>query len=182
MEHVLEGPDFFRRNLDLREVRAAISGWQPAERLQRIDRSTLRIRQPRAGRESKLRRWARRLTLQGFLLPAWLLKDRTTLQTKSFHGSASAVFRYRKVLYEHPQLDLAYLAEHDRSTFFAERRRFHAVRRQLLDRLPELESRYRSGFDAMTTQAFWRDLYNLPARAPALTPDRAAAALLQARA
>lgn len=159
MEHVARGPDFFRDNLDLQAVRAEIRGWGDGETPGRIDRAALAPRPARRHREAVGRRWLRALTLQGFLLPRWLLRDRVTLQPKSFHGRASGVFRYRRVLYEDPVTGDGFLAEFDRPRFFAELRRFLAAWSRLFARLPALRAAYAQGAEAMSTEAFWRGVY-----------------------
>ncbi|WP_119155606.1 glycosyltransferase [Caldimonas tepidiphila] len=170
MQHLMEGPDFFRRNLDLAAVRAEIGGWTPSEKPQPVDRDGMRLRTRNKRHESGLRRLMRILTLQGFLLPRFLLLDRTMLQPKGFHGCARSVFRFRRVLYEHGPTGQGYVVEHDRRLFFAELRRFLGTLGSLLRRLPELHAAHREGFDALASEDFWRTLYDRPVPAMPATP------------
>ncbi|MDB5820413.1 MAG: glycosyltransferase family 2 protein [Rhizobacter sp.] len=170
MRHVLEGPDFFRRNLDMQAIRAEIGGLRPTEKLVPIERASMPLRGDRRGRESRSRRWLRALTLQGFLLPGWLLYDRTTVQEKAFHGRASAVFRYRRVLYEHSSTGTGFLAEYDRPRFFQEVRVFIATFARLLWRLSELASEYARDTRTMGSEPFWRDVYAEELAPPAARP------------
>jgi len=178
MRHVLTGPAFFRGNLDLQDVRNEIGAWTPSEKMQPLEADGLPVRGPRRKPEAKLRRLARLLTLQGFLLPDALLMNRTTVQEKAFHGSASAVFRYRRVLYRHAPSGTGYLAVHDRARFFDALGRFIPALGRLLLRLPRLRRDYRTGFAEMTTLAFWRAVYPGTSDATAATgpaPEHAAA-------
>lgn len=160
VRHVLSGPRFFRDNLDLQSVRREIAAWQPDEKLAPIDRGALDLRGGRRnGRESALRRAGRALTLQGMLLPAFLLRDRTTVQPKGFHGSASAVFRFRSVLYVHEPSGTGFLARHDRRRFFAELGDFLRGWTRLLRRLPALRRAYAAGAEELTSAAYWRGVY-----------------------
>jgi hypothetical protein len=124
-----------------------------------IDRAGLEVKGARGRRESKARRLLRVLTLQGFLLPGWLLLDRTTLQVKGFHGMASAVFRYRRVLYEHPQSGTGFIASYDRRRFFAELARFLKAWLPLFGRLSALRKDYAAGLRDLACLDFWRGVY-----------------------
>lgn len=76
--------------------------WQLLENGARLVRLDEAYRLPRSGgRESKLRRLLRVLTLQGYLLPRSLLSSKVLVHEKSFHGRARDVFGYRRVLYRH---------------------------------------------------------------------------------
>ncbi|UUX95062.1 glycosyltransferase [Aquabacterium sp. J223] len=160
MEHLLQGPRFFQDHLDLADVRAQIGAWTPVEKLSPLqDVDALPLRGPRRRPESALRRLGRKLTLQGFLLPRALLRDRVLRLGKGYHVDEASVFRFRRVLYEHADSGTGYLLPHDKRLFFGELRRFLRALATLLRRLPALRRAHAAGFDAMTTQAFWRDLY-----------------------
>jgi hypothetical protein len=166
LRHTLEGPEFFRRHLDLDEVRQTIRGFTPNEAMLPIDRRAIATRPARRKEESVPRRWVRALTLQGFLLPGFLIKDRTTVQPKNFHGRASGVFRYRRVLYEHVASGTGFVAEYDRARFFRELAAFLGVWARLLWRLPALRREYAAGAEALTSVEFWRQVYREPPAAP----------------
>ena len=171
VRHVLLGPRFFRENLDLQHVRREIAAWQPDEKLGPIDLGSAALRGGRRdGRESALRRFARLVTLQGFLLPGFLLRDRTTVQPKHFHGRASAVFRYRSVLYVHEPSGTGFLARYDRRRFFSELRGFAREGVALLRRLPALRRAYAEGAEELTSSAFWRGVYTEDGETPVTTP------------
>ncbi len=163
LRHVLEGPGFFAANLDLQSVRREIGAWQPDEKLRPIDIAGLDLRGPRRGRESGLRKFVRVLTLQGFLLPPGLIRNRTTVQEKHFHGNASALFRYRRVLYLHAVSGQGYMAEYDRRRFFAELGAFIGTLARLAARLPALRRTYGTAAPSLGSEAFWRGVYGLGA-------------------
>lgn len=178
LRHVMQGPEFFRRNLDLADVRKEIGSWTPSEKLQAFDRKGLTLRAPPAAsrRERFLHRLARIFTLQGFLLPDALLIDRVQVQEKSFHGRAAASFRYRRVLYEHWQTGQAYLAEYDRGRFFAELRDCIGALREFRRRMPELRRAYAEAMPDLASRRFWREVYGLDVTA-AVTPETAVPAV-----
>ena len=159
MQHTLLGPQFFVDNIDMQAVRTQISSWTPSEKMLPIDRTAYALKGTRRKEEKKLRRLLRIVTLQGFVLPGWLLRDRMTVQPKHFHGRASAVFRYRKVLYEHAQSGTGFIAEFDRRRFFHELGGFLKAWMALFRQLPALRRDYAAGVQEIATQAFWRGVY-----------------------
>jgi hypothetical protein len=163
LRHVAQGPRFFRDNLDMASVRAEIGAWQPAEKLQPIDRTGLKLKPVRHRKESGLRRAWRAATLQGFLLPRAFLRKRVLVQEKSFYGRASDSFRFQRVLYEHVSSDTGYLAEYDRARFFRELRDFAVAMREFVRRLPQLEREYADEFPRLASKQFWREVYGLTA-------------------
>jgi hypothetical protein len=173
LRHVRRGPGFFREQLDLAQVRGEIAAWQPAETLRPLERHGLRLRAPRPARREPLRQLLRLLTLQGFLLPRALLKDRVQVQEKSFYGRGSAVFGVRRVLYHHPQSDLGFIAEHDRARFFSELRSLLAELAGFLRAVPALRQAYAAGKPLLCSRRFWREVHgpvtpSLQAVAPAV--------------
>lgn len=171
LRHTLVGPRFFSDNLDLDAVRREIGAWTPGEKMVPIEAAALAPRGARRPRESMLRRLARLASLQGFLLPGALIRDRTTLQDKAFHGRASAVFRYRRVLYRSASGATGFLAEFDRPRFFAELAAFLRVWSRVFRELPDLRRRYAAGAEAMTSIDYWRRVYadeQTPPSPPAL--------------
>jgi GT2 family glycosyltransferase len=166
MRHLAEGPSFFAAHLDLAPVRAEIASWTPDEKARPLDRAAYDAHKPRRRRrEPRWRTLVRALTLQGFLLPKALIRDAVVLQEKAFHGAAAAVFRYRRILYEHFPTDTAFVAEYDRPRFFAQLANGASALATLLLRLRSLRAAHRRGWDEMTTEAFWRRVY-----ADVLTP------------
>ena len=159
LRHTLEGPDFFRQHLEMAAVRSEIAAWPGNEKMIPIDRAAVSTKGPRRRPESAVRRLARVLTLQGFLLPPWLLADRTLVQDKAFHGRASDVFRFRRVLYLHPATGEGYLARFDRRRFFAELGSFLRAWATVFRRLGDLRKAYAEGAATMTTIDFWRTVY-----------------------
>ena len=176
MQHVRSGPQFFRDNMDLTQVRPLIAALKPDEKLAPIDRRNLKLRLPRRSeRESLPRRLARSLTLQGFLLPRGLLRDRVLLHEKDFFGRARDVWRYRRVLYRHGPTETGYIVELDRGRFFSELRDMLRELRLLLKQQPALRQAYAEAMQQMGSAAFWREVYGLPEGAAAASVARPAA-------
>lgn len=172
-EHMLLGPRFFAEHIDMQSIRGTVGALAPNEKLQPIDPTAYRLKAPRRPRESFARRLLRALTLQGFLLPGFLIRDRTALQPKSFHGPASGVFRYRRVLYEHAASGTGFVASFDRGRYFQELSAFASAWVRLRLRLPRLRRSWLRGVEEMSTVEFWREVYREEMQTE---PDRRAAA------
>jgi galactofuranosylgalactofuranosylrhamnosyl-N-acetylglucosaminyl-diphospho-decaprenol beta-1,5/1,6-galactofuranosyltransferase len=100
------------------------------------------------------------VTLQGFLLPDALLKQGTTVQEKAFHGSAGAVYRYKRVLYLHGPSATGYLAEHDRARFFGAIADFVRAMTRLMRERRALQRAYAQGAEALTKAPYWRAVFS----------------------
>lgn len=159
LRHLRRGPGFFRDNLDLGAVRREIAAWQPSERLEPVDLDGLRLRQPRTGKEHPARRLARILTLQGFLLPRALLKERVQLHEKSYYGRAGAVFGSRRVLYQHLPSDTGWIAEHDHRAFYREAGALLRELSGLLRDRRRLRDEFRREMPRLACREFWSTVY-----------------------
>ena len=167
LRHLRHGPQFFRDNMDLSQVRPMIAALKPDEKLGPIDRKNLnlKLRMPRrTEKESVSRRVMRVLSLGGFLLPNALVRDRVLVHEKDFFGRAYTVWRYRRVLYRHGPTDTGYIVEMDRARFFAELRALLRELRLLRKQMPELRPSYAKALEEMGSLQFWRDVYGLPDR------------------
>jgi hypothetical protein len=181
LQHLRRGPQFFRDNMDLSQVRPMIAALQPDEKLGPIDRKELNLRMPRrTDRESMPRRVLRVLTLGGFLLPNALIRDRVLLHEKDFFGRAYTVWRYRRVLYRHGPTDTGYIVEMDRARFFAEVRDLLHELRLLIKQMPDLRRAYAEAMEQMGSLDFWREVYGMPARTT-LTASAAAVPGIEVR-
>ncbi len=70
-------------------------------------------------RPSRLRKAAQLLTLNGHLLPGWLMKSAAGLRSLPLqHRAIAGVFRERKVLYLNEATNEGYVAEHSKQKFF----------------------------------------------------------------
>ncbi len=157
IEHVLEGPKFWRENIDMSSVREQINALQPSEKLEAIDRADYELDYPVLKKEL-LRSLLRWVTLNGFLLPGVLLRDRVLFQPKGFRGVLRQIFRYRKVLYEYEPLGIGYIAEHDKRRFFKTLMAFTRVALRLMISFDRVRTEYRKEMPRMTSEAFWREM------------------------
>ena len=155
----LKGPDLYKSNMDMAAIRKDISEFSDSEKLRPMDRASfdLSYRSLDEGLIRRLMRWS---TLNGFLLPSFLLKDIVIFQHKGFKGSWRSIFRAKRVLYEYEPLGVGYVAEHNKKRFIIELIRFGWVIAKFLPLYSGLKNSYRNELDSMTSEKFWRDIYS----------------------
>ena len=165
VEHVMQGPDFFLKNMDMAEVRQQIGSLLPSEKLTAIDRASLNIKYRfKTKKEERWHRWLRKITLNGFRLPEFALnrinrKNRTIFQHKSFQGNAREIFGYRKVIYEYEPTHTGYVAEMNKELFFREYGLMKKMLKDLSDKFDTLHHQYAKAVPDMTSEQFWRGVY-----------------------
>ena len=150
----------------MQAVRGEIAAWPADEKMVPIDRAALATKGPRrrprvAAAPPRPRRDAARISLAAGRCSS----TGRCVQDKAFHGRASDVFRFRRVLYLHPADRHGYVARYDRRRFFAELGGFLAAWGAVLRRLPSLRRQYAEGAATMTTLQFWRAVYAADASA-----------------
>lgn len=162
IKHVLEGPDFWIKNMDLSGIRKEINALEPSEKLHPISRAEYNIEysnfQPERLRLRTLARW---ISLNGFLLPTFMLKNHVIFQHKSFRGLFREVYRYKQVLYEYEPKGIGYIATHDKKEFFKTLFSLLSLMVKLSSRFSQLRSDYNKRLPDMMSEDFWRQVYSL---------------------
>jgi hypothetical protein len=162
IEHVLEGPDFWIKNMDLADIRKKINSLEPSEKLHPISRAEYNVEysnfQPEQLRLRTLLRW---ISLNGFLLPTFMMKNRVLFQHKSFRGLFREVYRYKQVLYEYEPQGIGYIATHDKKEFFKTLFSLVSLMVKLSSRFTQLRSDYNKRLPDMMSEDFWRQVYSL---------------------
>jgi galactofuranosylgalactofuranosylrhamnosyl-N-acetylglucosaminyl-diphospho-decaprenol beta-1,5/1,6-galactofuranosyltransferase len=159
VKDVMEGPQFWHDNLDMSVKRAQINALRPSEKLTSSERAALQIHY-RWYEESKARKFLRLLTLNGFLLPSFFLRDATVFQHKGFAGALRSVFRFKKVLYEYEPLEVGYVATHDKAEFFVTLFSFLRIILKFVRCYKTLQRDYKKALPDMTSETFWRKIYD----------------------
>ncbi len=168
IEHVLEGPEFWKKNMDLSDIRKSVNSLTPSEKLQPITRSDYNTEYGHH-RVERLRMVTRWLSLNGFLLPSFLLKDKTLYQHKGFRGLFREVYRYKRVLYEYEPQGVGYLATHNKKEFFSTLFHLSTLLVKLSLNFNSVRAEYKEKLPGMMSEKFWRQIYSLENK-----PDNAA--------
>jgi galactofuranosylgalactofuranosylrhamnosyl-N-acetylglucosaminyl-diphospho-decaprenol beta-1,5/1,6-galactofuranosyltransferase len=159
MTDFMKGQKFWQQDMELRSKRAEIQGFSIAERMLPIDRRLTQGAVRLSDHEPAGRRLVRMLTLNGFLLPNFMLKGGMVFQHKGFAGSLRNVFRYKHVLFEHEASRTGYTASHDKRRFFSLTLRFFARLILLLIHYKKLRRHYDHALPKMTSEGFWRRIF-----------------------
>ena len=158
LAHVMKGPNFFANNMDMSEIRKTISSISNAEKMIPIRRADYKLIY-KASRISKWRTLKRKLTLNGFLLPQSMIRNRTIFQHKSFHACLNTAYRNKKILHVYEPYEIGYLAQHDKKLFFRELARFIVNGFEWLINFKKIRNNYNSAWGRMTDESFWRNVY-----------------------
>ena len=158
LQHVMEGPDFWRQNIDMVAVREELGRVASGEKMEDVILPDDLI--TRNGRESRLHRLFRLISLNGFLLPGWMIIDRTIKDNKNIFGDAYRIFRFRRVLYTAPNSNWGYVAEYDRKRFWEEYKLARRTAREFQRRFEELRAAYNKASPDLTSERFWREVYD----------------------
>lgn len=159
-EDVMEkGPEYFVKDISASHVREKLASFLKQEKLIPTKREDI---QPIfvGSYENKLRKIIRLITLNGFLLPSFLIKNSTVFQHKHFRANFREIFRYKKVYYEYEAGHIGYIATHDKKRFFSLLWRFAKSLVVYTFRYKKVRQEYRDRMADMTSLKFWREIYN----------------------
>jgi galactofuranosylgalactofuranosylrhamnosyl-N-acetylglucosaminyl-diphospho-decaprenol beta-1,5/1,6-galactofuranosyltransferase len=158
LDHVMKGPDFFIQNMDMVEIRKTISSISNSEKMIPICRADHNLIY-KTSRISKWRNVKRKLTLNGFLLPQSMIRNRTIFQHKSFHACLNTAYRNRKILHVYEPHEIGYIAQHDKKLFFRALNTFVINAIKWLLNFNQIRKKYNTAWGSMTDESFWRNVY-----------------------
>ena len=157
-QDVMEGPDFFDANIDMKARRAYIASiaqdetWVPSANLPyRIPRNRIFTRI-----SGKLRTWLGMLTLNGHLIPFWSLLGSHTHQNISQRGFAYDALGAAEITFFNTTCDKVYTLRHSKRRFYkiALRTMIYTVRFVL--NFQRCKTSWRKGYTHMTTSEYWQ--------------------------
>ena len=151
VEHVLRGPEFFVKNIDTGSIRTEIADFSASEKMLPFDLSDIEVVYHHQ-HDGRLRRLWRILTMNGFLLPSFMIRNRRRIQIKHFNAVFRDIFRYREVAYYHEVSGTGYVTRHDKKQFFTLSFRFFRLSLRLVRAMPRLRSAFRDALPEMTSQ------------------------------
>lgn len=161
IQHVMKGPEFFVNNMDMAAIRHEIGSFSSDEKMQPFDRQSYHVVYA-SPHEKRRTRWLRKLSLNGFLLPKFMLfpEHETVFQHKSFHANFNETFRFQQVIHEYEPMRLGYLARFNRKRFFSE---YYIYLKTLLKftlKYKFLQRKYHEAMPNLTSADFWQDVYS----------------------
>lgn len=159
IKHFLMGPNFFRNNLSIDDIRKSISTYTPSEKLVPISTSDLDMTSP-GNHESKFRKIIRRLTLNGHLIPSFIFNKKTVWQAKDSTGNFSQIFMYKNILYEYEPLKVGHFVQQDKTTFFKLLFEFAVKIVCLSSNFYQLRRSYLANKEELMSEQFWRGAFD----------------------
>ncbi len=158
IEHVLKGPEFFEQNVDISKIREIINSFVKEEKASHIDLMDYEFDIANE-HENKIRRLFRMLTLNGFLLPEFMLKNKMVYQEKTFSANLSRIFRYKKVLYYNVLDKTGYILTHDKKKILELLVNFGRSLFKLVIKYPRLKQEYNKKLAYLTSREFWKNVF-----------------------
>lgn len=155
----LHGVGTFVNDMDASGVRAKIATLPPIEKMQLINRSDY-VLSGRDMHESKIRKVFRFLTINGLLIPNFLMKDEIVFQSKHFRANFRQIFIFKKVFYEHEATRTGYIAKHDKSELISGIINYCKGVVSILKKFDDAKKNYLSNEPDLTTKEFWESVYN----------------------
>ena len=153
VEDVMEGPDFWLENIDMRKRRPEILSCVKNEKLQDVSTDwNLEFRQVKKSPKKQL---SRRLTLNGHLLPKMFFKKYNVALPKGFGGRINESFRCNKIFCVDSLSQKGYVVEHDKRAFFSTLRRYYKIRYRWWRNYDRLKVAYQARERELTSRDFW---------------------------
>jgi hypothetical protein len=160
---VLKGPDFWRDNADMVEKRAIIKNFVLDEIPVVVPEAEgyLQYPLPKHGR-AIVRFFKYKLTLNGHLLPDFMLRD-SPRKLDSVHGAVKeVVYRQKRVLYYNKKTRTGHWAKHSKKRFFENLFMGLRLYVEFRWRYKELRKAYGAAYPELTSRAFWEKWTTLP--------------------
>ncbi|MEE9653090.1 glycosyltransferase [Kluyvera ascorbata] len=158
MNNLMEGPDFWTSNMEFSSFVKNISHLMKEERMEEVDLSKFDIESSSLA-ESKFIRFIRIITLNGFVLPSFMIRDVTKINNKSGRGVYRTIFRAKSVLYYSARYNTGYLASHNKNRAFTEAIYAFKTAFKLAFKFNKLRSSYQKKSTDIMTEEFWRGIY-----------------------
>jgi GT2 family glycosyltransferase len=156
--HIMKGPKFWVDNIDMSKIREEISSYASSEKMVKVDRARFEVSYAQS-HESMTRKLVRLFTLNGMLLPSFMIKKGVVFQHKNFRGVLKEIFRYKEVLYKYEPTGVGYVAEHNKKKFFGELALFSWQMVKFIVCFSALKREYQQALPDMTSESFWRKVY-----------------------
>lgn len=154
-----DGPVAFSNDLDASKARSKIGELGSIEKLGNIERANFSLSYG-SPRESFQRKILRIFTINGFLLPNFLMKDGVIFQHKGFRANFREVFGFRKIYYEYEPKSIGYIVEVNRWKFI------NIIYKTLISsflltlNFNKIKNSYKKEIPILTSEKFWRDVYS----------------------
>ena len=163
MEDVLKGEQFWEDNLDMAQRRADLAALTVEEKL--ITPLEFAVNETAAHSPKRNRgKWRalwRKLSFNGHILPEKFFYSKGVLFPLDVRANPRDSFRRRWSVTFDAGSRTGYICRIDKARYFANRRRFKIVMKQLLDNYAAQKEAYRRSGQSMTTQDAWERRFKI---------------------
>lgn len=163
---VMNGPNFWRKNMDMSERRALLGTLTKTERMRPIDPKELAASTTKSNPRKLVKKIAYHLTIKGLLIPRPLMRRRAARTSKSFTADRYAIFRFQRVIYLSPYSNTGFITQLDKARAVGLMLKNQQVISRLLRNFESLSEQYQKGYMEMTSKEFWLETYGLRQREP----------------
>ena len=159
VQHVLQGSNFFVENIDMVDVRNTINSYIQNEKLTPMDITQYQYNKKDSLSESKLRFIIRLITLNGFLLPKFMIHQKIILQKKGVRATLRHTFLYQSILYYSKENKIGYMASYNKNKFFGQLFSLILTLIQFTIKFNWLNKNYKKNISNIASESFWRTIY-----------------------
>lgn len=159
IKDVLRGPEYFMENVDLSRIRNIINSFVKEEKPTKFDIAEYEFDYPENIPENKILRVLRILTLNGLLIPHFLMKNKVIYHEKTFSADLGKIFRYKKVLYYNSQDETGYVLEHNKRKIITLSIGFFFNLVKLSLSFPFVKRKFISNLENITSKDFWKKVF-----------------------
>ncbi len=163
MKDVMQGPEFFDRNVDMSARRARIKEIPSEETWQPIPQHQLGERHKRLTRLSRnLRTKIGLLTLNGHLVPFWSrIASHVNIEIRQ-RGLVYYTLGAARVTFFNAARDQAYTVRHNKKRFYKIVWDMIRTTREFCRSHEALKRQYRQGYEDMASRAYWHKTLEMP--------------------
>lgn len=162
VEDVLKGEAFWEGNLDLAERRAQLAALTVNEKLTTpliFDREETTPHSPKR-QKGRWRALQRKLSFNGHALSDRFFYSKAVLFPLEVRAHTKDSFRRRSTITFDQSSQTGYICRIDRDRYFANRKRFKAVMKRLMDNYDDLQAAYRENREKLATKDAWRERFS----------------------
>ncbi|GHD33690.1 glycosyltransferase [Parahalioglobus pacificus] len=161
LEDLLAGPDFFANNLSMSARLPVLKELSRGDYSVKLEESPRNMAIYTFETDRLPRKLLRLATMNGFLLPDFLLRKNPVFQKPGFKARFSQVFGHQSIYYSDSTASSGELAVIDRKRMLGLAFRFGKIFAAILWNFVTLTKIYKEEFGALASKKFWASVYGL---------------------
>ena len=161
LEDLFSGPEFFANNLSMSTRLPMLRELSKNDYSEKLEKSPQNMAIYTFETDRLPRKLLRLATMNGFLLPDFLLRKNSIFQKPGFKARFSQVFGHRSIYYADSAASSGELAAINRKKMLGLTLRFGKIFVAILWNFVTLTKSYRDAFEALASKKFWASVYGL---------------------